>query len=84
MLAAFDGVDNFGAWDISHKFMIMFITAGISNGNKTAQSLEREIYEVLHNSHNSFYSAVNAFTALGKMYNEIVGKIKTGREETKQ
>ena len=45
--------------------------------------IEREICEILCNIQNSFYSAVNAFTAFERKHDEIVGKIKPGMEDTK-
>ena len=52
-----------------------------SSANKIASTLEREICEILGNIQNSFYSAVNIFTALERKHNEIVGTIKPGQEE---
>ena len=44
---------------------------------------KREICETLVNIHNNFPSAVNAFTALERKQDEIVGKIKPRMEKTK-
>ena len=63
--------------------MNAFMKYGMSSENKKAQMMEREICETLHNIQNSFYSEVNAFTALEKNHHEIVGKIKPGIVETK-
>ena len=83
MLAAFDGVYNIDLWDISHEFMVAFMKYGRSNSNKKAQVLEREICETLLNIQNSFHSTVNAFTALERKHDEILGKLKPGMEKTK-
>ena len=83
MSTAFNGLYDFDAWDTSIEFMIAFIKARRTSGNKIATTLERENFELFCNIQNSFHSAVNAFTVLERKHDEIVGKIKPGREETK-
>ena len=56
---------------------------GISSVYKKAQTIEREICKTLCNIQNSFHSVVNAFTALERKCDEIVGNIKPGMEKTK-
>ena len=83
MSAAFDGVYDFHSWDISHEFMVAFMKHGKSTSNKNAQLLEREICETLWNIQNNFHSAVNAFIALERKHDEILGKINSGMDESK-
>ena len=83
MSAAFIGMYEFDAWDISHEFMIAYMKDGRSSGIKDAMKIEKEFCETLYNIQNSFHSAVNAFTALERKHDEIVGKIKPGRDEIK-
>ena len=83
MSAAFDGVYDFHSWDISHEFMVAFMKHGKSTSNKNAQLLEREICETLCNIQNNFHSAVNAFIALERKHDEILGKINSGMDESK-
>ena len=78
MSAAFDD-----AWCISHEFMMAFMKHRGSSVIKEANMIEREKCETLCNIQNSFHSAVNAFMELERKHDEIVGKIKLGREETK-
>ena len=77
MSAAFDGVYDFNAWDFSHEFMKAILTKTGSIDSK------REICQTLCYIQNSFHSAVNAFTPFKRKHDEIVGKIKSGMEETK-
>ena len=75
MSAAFDGVYNFDAWDISHVFMMAFMKCKRSSGVKELNKIEIENYETFCNNQNSFHSAVNAFTALERKHDEIAGEI---------
>ena len=74
---------DFNAWDIFHELLIAFIEFNVSSDNKKAKMIERVMCETHCNIQNSFHSAVNVFTGLEKKHNEIVGKIKPGRKDTK-
>ena len=75
MSAAFDGVYDFTSCDISHEFMIAFMKRSRSSSNIKELVIEREICETLVNIQNSFHSAVNAFSALERKHEKIVGII---------
>ena len=75
MSAAFSGMYNFVAWNISHDFMIAFMKESRSSFNKNAEMIQRKICETLVNIQNSFHSAVNAFSALERKHEKIVGII---------
>ena len=45
--------------------------------------MQQEVCKTLHNIQNSFHSSVNSFIALERKHDEIVGKMKPGRDETK-
>ena len=51
------------------------------SGVKEPNKIEIEICETLCNIQNSFHSAVKGVTALEGMCDDIMGKIKPGREE---
>ena len=74
---------NFDGCNFSHEYMMTFMNAKRSSGNKTASTLEREICETFHKIQNSFYSVVNAFTALERKHDEIVGRITRRQKEAK-
>ena len=59
------------------QFLLAFMTYGGST------EIKRKSCETFCYIQSSFYSAVNAFTALERKHDEIVGKIKRGMEDTK-
>ena len=73
--AAFIGMFDFDAWEVSHEFMVAVIKDQRSKINLKANKIEKEIYEILGNIQSSFYSSVIAFTALERKHDEIADTI---------
>ena len=72
---------DFDVWDISHESMMTFIKQSRSSGNKKAEVIEKEILETICNFQSSFHSAINAFTALERKHDKVLGTIKPSGEE---
>ena len=81
MSAAFIGMCDFVAWNISHEFIIAIMKESRSSCNKNGEMIQRKICKTFVNIQNNF-PAINAFIVLERKHDELVDAIKQGGEET--